>query len=384
MTYSFTMPVRTLVGEGAIFSAKDSIEEMGKKAFIVTGKHVGASGAVSQLKEALSNWGIESCVFDEITGEPTNVMIEEGVSAYRQSASDFIIGIGGGSPLDSAKAIAAMSVLPGAIADYVGKEIQGDFPPMVLIPTTAGTGSESTKFSVITDLKTQVKMLLRGDDMLPKLAIIDPLYALTAPKSVIAATGMDALTHAVEAYTSKKASTLTDLWALDAIKRIFTFLPISYKQTEDKTAREEMAVAAYEAGICINNSSVTLVHGMSRPIGALFHVPHGISNAMLIKECLSYAVDGCPERFATMAKTIGVAKESDSTETAINAFFTALGELMKLLEIPTLAEYGIDEGEFMQAAEKMAQDAVKSGSPGNTRKEIQVEDILIIYKKLWQ
>ncbi len=243
-------------------------------------------------------------------------MIEQGVQSYRKAACDFCIGIGGGSPLDSAKAIMAMTVLEGNIADYSGEEIAGEFPPLVLIPTTAGTGSETTKVTIITDTKNDIKMLLKGEQLFPKLAVIDYEFTISAPQSVTAATGRDALTHAVEAYTSKKANSLTDMYAISAIKRIFKYLPKAYKDGENRKAREEMSMAAFEAGVCINNSSVTIVHGMSRPIGALFHVAHGISNAMLIKECLSFAVDGCYDRFADIAREIGVAGSETSDEAA--------------------------------------------------------------------
>ncbi|MDD3570590.1 MAG: iron-containing alcohol dehydrogenase, partial [Lachnospiraceae bacterium] len=228
------------------------------------------------------------------------------------------------------------------------------------------------------------KMLLKGDVLLPKLAIVDPAFTKTSPKNTTAATGMDALTHAVEAYTSRKGNTLTDMFALSAIKRIFKYLPIAFNNGEDEKAREEMSIAAFEAGVCINNASVTLVHGMSRPIGALFHVPHGISNAMLIKECLDYVVDGCYDRFATIAREIGAADESTSDEEATKAFLQELVNICKKCEIPTLAEYGINKEEFYTLMDKMATDAMASGSPSNTIKEVTKEDLIKIYKRLWQ
>ena len=195
---------------------------------------------------------------------------------------------------------------------------------------------------------------------------------------------MDALTHAVEAYTSKKANPITDIYCLDAIKRIFKYLPAAAKDGNDRTAREQMALAAYEAGVCINNSSVTLVHGMSRPIGALFHVPHGISNAMLITECLRFALDGegAEERFAKIALEIGEAEKSDSTSAASKKFLDALERLTKTLEVPSLREYGIDLEKFAVSEEKMASDALASGSPANTRKAVIKEDIIAIYDRL--
>ncbi len=383
MAYQFTMPGKVFIGENALELAENSIKTFGKKAFIVTGKNVTKIGTVKILTDILDGWGIESYVFNEITGEPTVEMIELGIEAYKKSKSQFFIGIGGGSPLDSVKAIAAMATLGGSISEYMGKEISGKFPPMVLIPTTAGTGSETTKFTIITDTEKSIKMLLKGENLLPDVAIIDPVFSLSAPQNVTAATGMDALTHAVEAYTSRQGNAITDMYALSAIKRIFAYLPLVYADGSDIKAREEMALAAYEAGVCINNASVTLVHGMSRPIGALFHVSHGISNAMLIKECLEYVLDGCFLRFATIARTIGVAHYTESDEQAAKAFINALSELCNVLSIPTLKEYGIDQQEFDKVKDKMATDAMASLSPSNTIKEITKQDLLVIYDKLW-
>lgn len=383
MAFQFTLPGRTIVGENALEASGEIIKGLGKKALIVTGKNVTKAGVVKTLTDAFRQWGVSYEVFSEITGEPTDKMIEAGVNTYRETGCDFLAAIGGGSPLDSAKAIAAMTVLEGRISDYMGKEIEGNFPPMVLIPTTAGTGSETTKFTIITDTEKNVKMLLKGDALLPVLAVIDPAFTLTAPPDVTAATGMDALTHAVESYTSRKANAFTDTYALSSIKRIFTYLPLAYSDGGNEKAREEMSLAAFEAGVCINNASVTLVHGMSRPIGALFHVPHGISNAMLIKSCLEYALDGCYGKFAAIARTIGAAEDKDSDKQAAEAFITALSNLCRMLKIPTLAEYGIQKKEFDSMMDKMVEDAMASGSPSNTIKTITKDDLITIYQKLW-
>ncbi|WP_315114685.1 iron-containing alcohol dehydrogenase [Clostridium intestinale] len=383
MAYEFSLPGRTIMGEGALEQSENIIKSFGKKALIVSGKNVTKMGTVKIITDCLEKWEIDYLIFNEITGEPTEVMIEAGVKSYKEGKCDFCIAVGGGSPLDSGKAIVAMTKLEGEISDYMGQTMEGKFPPLVLIPTTAGTGSEATKFTVITDSKKDIKMLLKGEALLPDLAIIDAKFSLTAPKGVTAATGMDALTHAVEAYTSRKANPLTDTFALSSIKKIFKYLPLVYKNGEDKKAREEMAIAAYEAGVCINNSSVTIVHGMSRPIGALFHVPHGISNAMLIKECLSYVLDGSYERFGEIGRAIRAADESKSDKEASEAFLDKLSELCKVCEIPTLKEYGIDKDEFNKFVDKMAQDAMNSGSPSNTIKEVSKDDLLKIYERLW-
>lgn len=380
----FKTPEYTLIGSKALEEAKPYLKKCGKKALIVTGKHVVLSDMMAELKKALEEIGIAYFVFDGITGEPTNVMIDEGIAAYKENGCDFCIGIGGGSPLDSAKAIAAMITNEGKIADYNGKVIEKPIPPVVAIPTTAGTGSEATQFTVITDVEKDIKMLLKGGYLVPKIAIVDPAYTYSAPKSITAATGMDALTHAIEAYTSRKALPVTDTLAVSAVKRIMKYLPAAYKDGSDEKARYEMSVASYEAGICINNSTVTLVHGMSRPIGALFHVAHGISNAMLLTKCLAFALDGAYEKFANLGREIGAATAEDDDKTASEKFIEALNEICKICEIPTLLEYGIPKDDFFAHMGKMAHDALTSGSPGNTMKPISEQDIIEIYKKLWE
>lgn len=379
----FVIPNHTVVGTNVLGEAAPLLKKMGNKAFIVTGRHVAVSDMMKQLTALLDENGIGCVIFDGITGEPTDTMIENGVEMLKSSGCDFIIGIGGGSPLDSAKAIAAMTVNGGSIADYNGKEITGEILPLAAIPTTAGTGSEATKFTVITDSEKGIKMLLKGDVLVPKLAIVDSSFTVGAPKSVTSATGLDALTHAVEAYTSRKAFSMTDTLAVSAVKRIMKYLPIAYKEPDNSLAREQMSIAALEAGICINNSSVTIVHGMSRPIGALFHVPHGMSNAMLLKECLSFAVSGAYEKFANLGRETGVASDSDSNETAAEKFIDSLQNICDVCDIPTLEQYGIDRDEYYSKISKMATDAVASGSPANTVKEVTVDDCIEIYKKLY-
>lgn len=379
----FVIPNHTVVGTNVLGEAAPLLKKMGNKAFIVTGRHVAVSDMMKQLTALLDENGIGCVIFDGITGEPTDTMIENGVEMLKSSGCDFIIGIGGGSPLDSAKAIAAMTVNEGSIADYNGKEITGEILPIAAIPTTAGTGSEATKFTVITDSEKGIKMLLKGDVLVPKLAIVDSSFTVGAPKSVTSATGLDALTHAVEAYTSRKAFSMTDTLAVSAVKRIMKYLPIAYREPDNSLAREQMSIAALEAGICINNSSVTIVHGMSRPIGALFHVPHGMSNAMLLKECLSFAVSGAYEKFANLGRETGVASDSDSDETAAEKFIDSLQSICDVCEIPTLEQYGIDRDEYYSKISKMATDAVASGSPANTVKEVTVDDCIEIYKKLY-
>ena len=383
MGFSFLMPKQIISGSNALNDSVSKLSALGKKALIVTDGVMVSLGNVTRLTEILNTCNIAYSVYDGISGEPTDTMIDTGLSLYKEHNCDFLIAIGGGSPIDSMKAIAALVTNPGHISDYLGKIISTPVPPMVAIPTTAGTGSEATQFTIITDTKKDIKMLLKGPVLMPDLAIIDPQFTITAPPAITAATGLDALTHAIEAFTSRKSQPLTETFALSAVKRIFTYLPKAFHDGADVTAREQMSLAALEAGIAFNNASVTLVHGMSRPIGAMFHVPHGISNAMLLKECFTFALDGAYDRFGELGKAIGAADASADDKTAAEAFLQAVISICKECEIPTLEGYGIHKEEFFGVMDKMATDALASGSPANTIKEITKENILDIYRNLW-
>ncbi|MDD3213102.1 MAG: iron-containing alcohol dehydrogenase [Eubacteriales bacterium] len=383
MPCTFVTPVRTVLGEGALEAAEKDFAAFGKKALIVTGNVVKKGEAFARLTAMLARNGIAFEVFSDIPGEPDDLMVAAGTKVYLDGGCDCIIGIGGGSPLDSAKAIAASAVLGGNICDYAGKEIAAAVPPMALIPTTAGTGSEATKFTVITNHEQGAKLLLKGEALLPRLAVVDYTFTLSAPAGLTAATGMDALTHAVEAFTSRKATPLTDPYAIDATKRIFESLPIAYRDGSAAKARESMAIAAYEAGVCISNASVTLVHGLSRPIGAKFHVPHGLSNAMLLAPCLSFAAKGEPERFAKLSRACGFSNNGDSNTHAALALIDKLAELTRTLEIPTLAEYSVPEAEFHAAIPQMVKEALQSGSPANTLCEVTEADAAALYRSLY-
>ena len=383
MAREFIVPGQIVTGAGALTLAEGKLKEMGNKALIVTDKVMIDLGNAAKVEEALKNQGIAYAIYADIAGEPTDTMIEAGLKMYKEEGCDFLVALGGGSPIDSMKAIGALAGNGGEISDYMGKVIGGAIPPLAAIPTTAGTGSEATQFTIITDTKNNVKMLLKGESLMPDLAIIDPQFTMTAPPKITAATGLDALTHAIEAYTSRKAQSLSDSFALSAVKRIFKYLPIAFSEGENVEAREQMAVAALEAGIAFNNASVTIVHGMSRPIGALFHVAHGLSNAMLLKECLSFVLDGAMGRFADLGRAINVAQETDSDETASQKFLKAVDAICRELETPSLEEFGIDKEKFFEVIDKMAHDAMESGSPQNTQKEITEEDVKQIYRNLW-
>ena len=383
MAREFIMPGHIISGPGALEQAGTWFASFGKKAFIVTDQMMIQLGNCQKLEEVLKAHGVDYYIFSEITGEPTDLMVKKGLAAYKEQSCDFLIALGGGSAIDAMKAVASLAESGGEISDYMGKEIQVKTPPMAAIPTTAGTGSEATQFTIITDTEKDIKMLLKGRVLMPDMAVIDARFTMTAPPKITAATGLDALCHGIEAYTSRKAQPMSDTFALSAVKRIFRYLPKAYRDGKDQEAREQMALAALEAGIAFNNSSVTVIHGMSRPIGALFHVAHGLSNAMLMKECLTFALSGAKERFGDLGRAVGVASENDTDAEAGRKFLAGVEALVKELDIPELEGAGIQREKFFELIDKMAHDAMESGSPQNTMRDITEEEVKEIYKKLW-
>ena len=384
----FLVPSKILSGVGAINELGANIEGKGSKALIVTDPFMIKFGNVAKVTAALEAHHIDYTVFDGVTGEPSDKMVSAGVEAYKNNGCDFLIALGGGSPMDTAKSIGVM-VASGAnkISDCMHKTINVNVPYLVAVPTTAGTGSEATQFTIINDTENNVKMLLAGPSVLPALAVVDPAFTMTAPPSVTANTGVDALCHAVEAYTSRKAQPLSDTFALSAIKRIHKNLPICYADGKNEQARMQMALGATEAGIAFNNSSVTIVHGMSRPIGALFHVPHGLSNAILLPACMEFAIQENTARFAEIARLMGVADENTADMDAAKAFVAEVTRFCKELGIPSteevLAKGGFTKDDFFAQLDKMATDALDSGSPANTMRQPSKEDIIAIYKKVF-
>lgn len=384
MADTFTVPGKIISGDDALNQAVDAMKDFGKKAFIVTDETMIQIGNLEQLTLCLDKAEIPYAVYSGINHEPDDRMINQGLKLYQQEGCDYFVALGGGSPIDSMKAIALLSVCEKKLSDFMGKIIEEKLPPMTAIPTTAGTGSEATQFTIITDTESQVKMLLKGPSLMPDLAVVDAKLTITVPPGITAATGMDALCHAVEAFTSIKAQNLSDTFALSAIKRIFRYLPEAYKNGENEEARTQMSLASLEAGIAFNNSSVTLIHGMSRPIGARFHIAHGISNAVLMQECLSFALEGAYDRFAVLGRMTGAADDQDNDREASEKFLSALIDLTETLNIPTIKKLGIEQGAFFDAIEKMSDDAMTSGSPQNTRRAVTKNDIKEIYQTLWQ
>ncbi|MBQ9158349.1 MAG: iron-containing alcohol dehydrogenase [Erysipelotrichaceae bacterium] len=383
MANTFLTPKMIISGSDSLSAAASELQKLGQKAFIITDETMVKLGNVALLEDVLKKNSTSYFIFPKVNYEPDDLIVKEGAAVYQENHCDHLIALGGGSPIDTAKAIAILLNDDAPLSSYMGKIIDIKRPPLVAIPTTAGTGSEATKFTIINDTESKVKMLLTGPCLLPDLAIIDPIFSKSAPKSVTSHTGIDALCHAVESYTSRKAQPLSDTFALSAIKRIFENLEACYLDGDNIPARVQMSLAALEAGISFNNSSVTIVHGMSRPMGALFHVPHGLSNAMLLEECMNFAYEGAYDRFAKIARYLSLTDETDDRK-AGKIFLDHLKDLLARLNVPSMSEYGIDREVYFANIEKMASDALASGSPSNTLRQPSKEDIEELYRKIYR
>ena len=379
----FRMPKSVLYGRNSLEKLGEQSKKLGKKAFIVTDTIMEKLGYVEKCMQQLNKKGITVSTYNKVDAEPTNIHVLEALSLCKEEKCDFIIGIGGGSCIDAAKAVAVLYTNGGEVEDYVQKdiEIENNPLPLIAIPTTSGTGSEVTSVAVITNKKTDVKMMMKHPSFIPKVAIIDPVLTSSLPPQITAATGIDALCHAIEAYISKVSQPLTDVLALSAIESIMKYLRIAYEDGRNMEAREAMMIASLQAGIAFSNASVTLVHGMSRPVGALFHVPHGISNAILLPTVLEFTKTSAMKRLAKIGRSLNKDLYSNSDEEV--ADYT-LGEIKKLcfdLRIPNLKEYGIDEIEFENAISKMASDAIESGSPANNPRVPSYDEIKELYRE---
>ena len=379
----FRIPSGVIVGcNASSFAGREAKKLGGTKALIVTDRNLTEMGFLSGIESSLDSEKIDHEVFDEVTAEPTVDYVEKGLDLYRRSKCDFIIALGGGSPIDTAKAVCIMASNPGVIQDYKGLDkVSSPGAPLIAIPTTAGTGSETTIFTIITDTRTNVKMLIGSPFILPSVALVDPLLTASSPPSVTAATGVDALTHAIEAYVSVKAQPMSDVFALSAIKFLSENLRQAWANGDNLEARSLTMLGAFQAGVAFSNSSVALVHGMSRPIGAYFHVPHGLSNAVLLAPVVEFSISGNPKRYVDIARAMGEKVEGLGVMEGASKASKAVRELVRDTKIPALATLGVTREKLKNVVGKMADDAIASGSPGNNPRKATKEEIVELYWK---
>jgi alcohol dehydrogenase class IV len=381
--FEFRVPATIHVGVGSHDRvAAEAARVGGRKVLVVTDETVRATPRAEAVIAQLRAAGLLGGVFCDIPGEPTTTEVERGLAALRGAGADSLVALGGGSAIDTAKAVAALATNGGAIADYKGaNKLKQAKLPLVAVNTTAGTGSEVTRFAIITDPSTSVKMLIADARLIPDVAIDDPLLTVTCSPLVTASTGLDALTHAIEAYLSVRATALTDVLALSAIRRIGASLRKAHKNGDDLEARTAMHLASLEAGMAFSNASVALVHGMARPLGAYFHTAHGISNAVLLPHVLEWSLPGAPARFAEIARALGVEAPGRGEKVAGQRAVKAVRALCRDLGIPGLAGLGIDPARLMALAPTLAQDALDSGSPGNNPRVPGVDEIVELYRR---
>ncbi len=385
MLSTIMAPRIMLIGGGALDQTPAVLARLGCTApLIVSDRFLERTGLVARLVTLLTGVGITPATFLDTVPDPTSDVVEAGVAALGQGHFDCLIALGGGSPMDTAKAMAILAAGGGHIRDYkVPASADRAELPIVCIPTTAGTGSEVTRFTVITDTAHDEKMLITGLGCLPTAAIVDYELTLTKPLRLTADTGIDSLTHAIEAYVSKRANPVSDMYALEAMTTIHQHIRTACAEPGNRVAREAMMRGATLAGLAFSNASVALVHGMSRPIGAFFHVPHGLSNAMLLPEVTRFSLPAATARYATCARAIGVASAAEGDQAAGAALVTALDQLNRDLDVPTPERYGIDAQRYRDLMPTMAAQALASGSPGNNPRVPDADEIIALYQRVW-
>ncbi|TCP31264.1 alcohol dehydrogenase [Scopulibacillus darangshiensis] len=384
-SYKLQMPKATFYGAGALQHLGAEAKGLGDKVLIISDRMMEKLGYVRKCEEYLECSGLAHVKYLDISSEPTDIFVYEALELLKQENCDVLVAVGGGSCIDTAKAVSILATNGAVISDYMNNKRVAEKRgiPIIAIPTTAGTGSEATDVTVITNTKTDTKMMIKQPAFLPEKAIVDPELTLSSPQGVTSATGIDALTHAIEAYLSRQHQPYTDQIALSAIKVIMENIESAYSNGEDIRAREGMAYGAMLAGMAFSNSSVCLVHGMSRPIGALFHVPHGISNAMLLPIVLTYSQEGCIDRLAGISRFLYEDLKGLSKFELAEKFVHDVKKLCFALDIPSLKAWGINEKSFYGSLDKMASDAIDSGSPANNPKVPTKEDIMNLYKEAY-
>lgn len=352
---------------------------------LVTDAFMISSGLAPRLVADLAAAGITTEVFADVQPDPSEDNVLAGFARLQSCGAQAVVALGGGSSIDCAKVISILPANAPPLVRFMGRHnVPEAGLPLFAIPTTAGTGSEVTKVAVITDTKRDVKMMMLDAHLLPTVALVDFELTLTMPPALTAAVGVDTLTHGIEAYVSRLATPLTDPLALSCIRLCGEHLEIAWREPGNRIAREGMMLAATQGGMAFANSSVALVHGMSRPIGALFHVPHGISNAMLLPTITRFSVQGAVVRYATVARALGWARADESDESAIVTFVDGLEALNRRLKIPRLKDFpNMDEVRFRASLDKMASDALESGSPQNNPLVPTAQQVVSLYEAAW-
>ena len=377
--FTFSVPQNIIVGKGSLAKLPEVAEKLGgKHGFIISGPHLNKMGIVGSCADALKAKGIESSVFTETEGNPSVETVDKAAEAYKASGADFIVALGGGSPMDVAKAVGVVAKYGGSITEYEGADkVPGDIIPLIAVPTTAGTGSEVTAFSVITDHSRNYKLTVFSYKLIPSYAILDAELLTTAPVSVAAACGIDAMVHALEAYISTAASPFSDAMAEKALELIGANIRRYTANRSDIEAAENMLVGSLFAGIAFSWARLGDVHAMSHPVSAFFNVPHGVANGILFPYIVKYNEEAAFGKYQKIYNYISTEEKCES-EFSKGMLEQAVRELNTQVGIPAkLSDAGVTDEYFAQ----MTEDAMKSGNIAINPQKTVREDILALYKE---
>jgi alcohol dehydrogenase class IV len=377
------------IGKGSLNQLPEILNIIGsvKSPLIVTDKQMVKFGYVKKLQEILSKAGLKSSVFDDTIPDPTDNVVLSGIDFLKKNKNDAVIGFGGGSPIDTAKAIAVLSQYSKNIQDYKPPStFDKKGLPIIAIPTTAGTGSEVTHHAVIIDTKSNnfEKISCRGEGFVPIVSIVDYELTLSKPRRLTIDSAIDTLTHGIEAYVSKKATMFSDRMALDTIRLVQENIYAVDKDPKDLKAREGLMLAATLGGLAFSNASICLVHGMSRPLGSNFKVPHGLSNAMLLPTITEFSIDHAKSRYADCSRAGNFASPTDEDNVACEKLIKGLYKLNNDFDVPSMRTFGIDEKNFEGELENMATDAEVSGAPNLNPRVPTVNEMVDLYGKAWR
>ncbi len=377
--YAYFMPNVNLMGRGCVKEIGKKVKMFkANKVLVVTDKPLVKAGIVKKVTDILDEEKINYVLYDEVKPNPSVKNVEDGLKIYKGERCDLIVAIGGGSSIDCAKAIGIVATNGGNIKDYEGLDkSEKPMPPFIAVNTTAGTASEMTRFTIITDTDRNVKMAIVDWHVTPTVSINDPELMVSMPQSLTASTGMDALTHAIEAYVSTIATPLTDSAALKAIELISKYLKPAVANGENMEARDKMAYAEFLAGMAFNNASLGHVHAMAHQLGGFYDLPHGVCNAILLPHVERFNSIACPEKFVDIAKAMGEKTEGTSVTEAVEKAIRAIEKLSKDVGIPSgLKELGVKEKDLPTLAENALKDVCGFTNPRKASKE----EIIKIYE----
>ncbi len=389
-TRTVVSPSNVVFGVGAVDQIGDYASLHGERVLLIATEQIfdiHGERVLSILEDA----GIETMVYTDVRPDPTVENIEEAHALWADRDCDVILTFGGGSSIDTGKGVGILAANDGEIRDFgvdkAGYEgVPNPTPPLIAVNTTAGTGSEATRSVVVSDESTSTKFLIVSQNVVPDVAIEDPELSVSLPRSHTAFTGIDALTHAIEAYVSVHSYSIPDGFAEEAMKRIARSLPVAWANGDDLDARADMLVGQLQAGQAFTNSSVALVHGMARPLGAQLHIPHGLVNALILPYVVEFSAMAAPEKYATVARILGAADDDDRTRAAADE---AADAVLQLCEDLSLTGYLDDFGEiptreeYLDVVDEMTQDAIDSGSPDNNPRKPTTEEIRDLYLTLY-